>query len=60
MDGGRGASRAWGVVRDAYEQETQMIGWPDPPRDEKEIADAVRLYDQMWSIERIAEIFGSS
>ena len=33
-----------------------MIRWPDPPRDDA--ADAVRLYEQMWSVERIAGLFG--
>jgi hypothetical protein len=37
-----------------------MIRWPDPPRDDDEVADALRLYEQMWSIERIATLFGSS
>ena len=28
-------------------------------REDEDIADAVRLYDQMWSIERIARLFDS-
>ena len=35
-----------------------MIRRLDPPRDD-EIADALRLYDQMWSIERIAKTLRS-
>jgi hypothetical protein len=37
-----------------------MIRWPDPPPDDDETADAVRLYEQMWSIERVAELFESN
>ena len=37
-----------------------MILWPDPPRDDDDTADAVRLYQEMWSIERIAGLFGSN
>ena len=36
-----------------------MIRWSEPPRD-ADTADAVRLYDQMWSIERIAALFGTN
>lgn len=37
----------------------RMIHWQDPPHpDEEQTAqDAVRLYAQMWSIERIAALF---
>ncbi len=37
-----------------------MIRWPDPPRDGDDVADAVRLYAQMWSVERIAGLFGTN
>jgi hypothetical protein len=35
-----------------------MIFWSDHPRHDREIAEAARLYGEMWSVERIAEIFG--
>ena len=38
----------------------RVIRWPDPPRNSDDTADAVRLYEQMWSIERIAGLFGTN
>jgi hypothetical protein len=40
-----------------------MIRWHEPsPHDDEETTaeDAVRLYGEMWSISRVAEIFGYS
>jgi hypothetical protein len=38
-----------------------MIRWQDPLRpDDKALTmqDAARLYEEMWSVERVAELFG--
>ena len=38
-----------------------MIGWQEPPPrngEERTARDAVRLYGEMWSADRVAELFG--